>query len=287
MYYSTSHPTLAKQKNHIYHLAIACSSSSTNLNSIDKQVPSPLRHTDLTSCSDRSMSGPSCGVCGMDATACCPHHLHAGSFFPIHDQPPRGLHEFQFFGQDDQESVAWLFDDPPPGGGDDRSPVENHRHQRPLTFDPFGLRHHPGNGLAFEVSLGRGEVDAGLGLSGGARHMETAASATIMSSYCGSTFTDAASSRSKEPILIDSQLQRPVDPTVEREAKVMRYKEKRKRRRYEKQIRYASRKAYAEMRPRVKGRFAKVPECTVPQQPASATNYYDPSRLHLGSWSYS
>ena len=45
------------------------------------------------------------------------------------------------------------------------------------------------------------------------------------------------------------------DPAMDREAKVMRYKEKRKRRRYEKQIRYASRKAYAEMRPRVKGRF--------------------------------
>jgi hypothetical protein len=50
------------------------------------------------------------------------------------------------------------------------------------------------------------------------------------------------------------------DPAMDREAKVMRYKEKRKRRRYEKQIRYAARKAYAEMRPRVKGRFAKVPD---------------------------
>jgi hypothetical protein len=37
----------------------------------------------------------------------------------------------------------------------------------------------------------------------------------------------------------------------------MRYREKRKSRRFEKTIRYASRKAYAETRPRVKGRFAK------------------------------
>ncbi|CAN6235508.1 unnamed protein product [Urochloa humidicola] len=44
---------------------------------------------------------------------------------------------------------------------------------------------------------------------------------------------------------------------LEREARLMRYREKRKSRRFEKTIRYASRKAYAETRPRIKGRFAK------------------------------
>uniref|UniRef100_A0A7N0TAT7 CONSTANS-like protein n=1 Tax=Kalanchoe fedtschenkoi TaxID=63787 RepID=A0A7N0TAT7_KALFE len=44
---------------------------------------------------------------------------------------------------------------------------------------------------------------------------------------------------------------------AEREARVMRYREKRKSRKFEKTIRYASRKAYAETRPRIKGRFAK------------------------------
>ncbi|KAF8677828.1 hypothetical protein HU200_046418 [Digitaria exilis] len=43
----------------------------------------------------------------------------------------------------------------------------------------------------------------------------------------------------------------------EREARLMRYREKRKNRRFDKTIRYASRKAYAETRPRIKGRFAK------------------------------
>ncbi|CAK9209160.1 unnamed protein product [Sphagnum jensenii] len=47
------------------------------------------------------------------------------------------------------------------------------------------------------------------------------------------------------------------DETMAREARVMRYKEKRKNRKFEKTIRYASRKAYAESRPRIKGRFAK------------------------------
>lgn len=46
----------------------------------------------------------------------------------------------------------------------------------------------------------------------------------------------------------------------EREARVMRYREKRKTRKFEKTIRYASRKAYAEMRPRIKGRFARRAE---------------------------
>ncbi|XP_022966086.1 zinc finger protein CONSTANS-LIKE 5-like [Cucurbita maxima] len=44
---------------------------------------------------------------------------------------------------------------------------------------------------------------------------------------------------------------------IDREARVLRYREKRKNRKFEKTIRYASRKAYAETRPRVKGRFAK------------------------------
>ena len=39
-----------------------------------------------------------------------------------------------------------------------------------------------------------------------------------------------------------------------------RYREKRKRRTFEKTIRYESRKAYAEVRPRIKGRFATQKE---------------------------
>ncbi|KAJ3679523.1 hypothetical protein LUZ60_017534 [Juncus effusus] len=45
--------------------------------------------------------------------------------------------------------------------------------------------------------------------------------------------------------------------SANREAKLMRYREKRKSRQFKKTIRYASRKAYAETRPRVNGRFAK------------------------------
>jgi hypothetical protein len=99
------------------------------------------------------------------------------------------LHEFQFFGQGDDhhESVAWLFDNPPPAVGDDDG-NQQQPHQRPSTFDPFGKQYQPGNGLTFEVSLGRGEVDARLGLGGGggARNTETAASAATIVSSSGS-----------------------------------------------------------------------------------------------------
>lgn len=54
----------------------------------------------------------------------------------------------------------------------------------------------------------------------------------------------------------------------DREARVLRYKEKKKNRKFEKTIRYASRKAYAETRPRIKGRFAKRTEIDVEAEDA-------------------
>ncbi|KAL8130023.1 hypothetical protein V2J09_019178 [Rumex salicifolius] len=57
---------------------------------------------------------------------------------------------------------------------------------------------------------------------------------------------------------LEKQIPSPVAKVgIDREARVQRYREKRKNRRFEKTIRYASRKAYAETRPRIKGRFAK------------------------------
>uniref|UniRef100_A0A0D9XMF4 CCT domain-containing protein n=1 Tax=Leersia perrieri TaxID=77586 RepID=A0A0D9XMF4_9ORYZ len=146
-----------------------------------------------------------------------------------------GLQEFQFFGHDvDHDSVAWLFNDPAPPGGTDHQ--LNHGRSSPAAaaavaaqrqvFDAYAQSYQPGHGLTFDMS------------------------------FCGSTFTDAVSSVTKDAAA--ALVANGGDTAMDREAKVMRYKEKRKRRRYEKQIRYASRKAYAEMRPRVKGRFAKV-----------------------------
>nr|UOF76493.1 CONSTANS-like protein [Olimarabidopsis pumila] len=75
-----------------------------------------------------------------------------------------------------------------------------------------------------------------------------------------STTSDATVSHSRSPRAVTDQ---PPDPpaqmlsAMDREARVLRYREKKKMRKFEKTIRYASRKAYAEKRPRIKGRFAK------------------------------
>ncbi|KAG8381959.1 hypothetical protein BUALT_Bualt05G0026800 [Buddleja alternifolia] len=60
---------------------------------------------------------------------------------------------------------------------------------------------------------------------------------------------------------------------IDREARVLRYREKRKNRKFEKTIRYASRKAYAETRPRIKGRFAKRSERDVDSFIAADASY--------------
>nr|ASZ80054.1 COLH [Phyllostachys edulis] len=234
--------------------------------------------------------GARCGVADLNR-GFAPAIFQAEEPLAVVGGAAAGLHEFQFFGHDDHESVAWLFNDPSPAGGD------HHLHrpsaagngvapeQQRQAFDAYA-QYQPGHGLTFDVPLSLGEAGLGLGGGGGANHA-AASSATIIS-FRGSTYTDAASSVSKEAAAAatvangNGAAAGPSggDPATEREAKVMRYKEKRKRRRYEKQIRYASRKAYAEMRPRVKGRFAKVPDGG--GGAAEPPPGYDPGGLDLG-----
>ncbi|KAG2691320.1 hypothetical protein I3843_08G004700 [Carya illinoinensis] len=74
----------------------------------------------------------------------------------------------------------------------------------------------------------------------------------------GSTVTDVSDSYCKPMGTVTDSANRAVQiSAADREARVLRYREKRKNRKFEKTIRYASRKAYAETRPRIKGRFAK------------------------------
>ncbi|CAN8300061.1 unnamed protein product [Cochlearia groenlandica] len=67
---------------------------------------------------------------------------------------------------------------------------------------------------------------------------------------------ESTSDTTVSPHSVPAQMLSPID----REARVLRYREKKKTRKFEKTIRYASRKAYAETRPRIKGRFAKRKE---------------------------
>lgn len=78
----------------------------------------------------------------------------------------------------------------------------------------------------------------------------------------GSTQTDISEPyKAQTTAGFNSSTGRPVQlSSADREARVLRYREKRKNRKFEKTIRYASRKAYAETRPRIKGRFVKRAE---------------------------
>ncbi|KAJ0249812.1 Zinc finger protein CONSTANS-LIKE 2 [Hirschfeldia incana] len=97
------------------------------------------------------------------------------------------------------------------------------------------------------------------GCSTGARYNYNG-SITDISVVPEPTESDATVQHSKE--MIDQvSVPPPQQLTLaDREARVLRYREKKKKRKFEKTIRYASRKAYAEIRPRIKGRFAKRTE---------------------------
>ncbi|CAO2210527.1 unnamed protein product [Urochloa humidicola] len=71
-----------------------------------------------------------------------------------------------------------------------------------------------------------------------------------------------------------------VAAAAERVARVQRYREKRKNRKFQKTIRYASRKAYAEARPRIKGRFVKRAAAS-PDNDAAANAASDAGKFWL------
>ncbi|RDX98613.1 Zinc finger protein CONSTANS-LIKE 2, partial [Mucuna pruriens] len=77
-----------------------------------------------------------------------------------------------------------------------------------------------------------------------------------------STISDISMFHSKSPLIGTSDLFPPLPmpshlTPLDRETRVLRYMEKKKTRKFEKKIRYASRKAYTKTRSRIKGRFAK------------------------------
>ncbi|KAL5559590.1 hypothetical protein UlMin_035801 [Ulmus minor] len=77
----------------------------------------------------------------------------------------------------------------------------------------------------------------------------------------GNVIADVSNGYAKQiGSVVDSARQAVQISPADRVARVLRYREKRKNRKFEKTIRYASRKAYAETRPRIKGRFAKRTE---------------------------
>uniref|UniRef100_A0ACD5TTM5 Uncharacterized protein n=1 Tax=Avena sativa TaxID=4498 RepID=A0ACD5TTM5_AVESA len=203
----------------------------------------------------------SCGVCGVVGNCLCLHHHHNINVFPVQRHEPPLL-EYQFFGQG--SGTTWL---PPP--------ADHHGSSRLPKF--HGLEYPPHAHQAAASGMITFQVDAA-----GSRHLAPPARPPTTMQLYGDTLNDTA--RSQAILAIDGEMmmvEAHHQSMQEREAKVMRYKEKRKRRRYEKQVRYESRKAYAQLRPRIKGRFAKVhEEVTVQSSPPPSA--YDLSKLDLG-----
>ncbi|KAI4996526.1 hypothetical protein ZWY2020_051446 [Hordeum vulgare] len=210
----------------------------------------------------------SCGLCGASN---CAYHMMSPVLLHHHHHQEHPLHEYQFFAQGHHHhhhhSTAADYPPPPP-------PPDNCHHHRSWTT-PFHETAAPEN----STRLTR-EVDAGGQHMAHLLQPPAPPRATIVP-FCESAFTSTISNATIMTIDTEMMVGPAYNPTMqEREAKVMMYREKRKRRRYDKQIRYESRKAYAELRPRVNGRFAKVPEAVV--SPSPPTSPHDPSKLHLG-----
>lgn len=195
-----------------------------------------------------------CGVCGLRNCRRYHHHINRAPAF----NPP--VLEYQFFGHGHAGTNGGTW---PPAADQHGWPPTFHGLQYPTSHA------HPAGLITFEVAAGQ--------------HIELQPPArppTIMP-FCGCTLTDTTTNGAT--VAIDGEVVKAAQYATmhAREVKLMRYREKRKRRRYENQIRYESRKAYAQLRPRVKGRFAKVhEESTVPSSPPESA--YNPSKLDLG-----
>nr|CAB3445817.1 unnamed protein product [Digitaria exilis] len=122
------------------------------------------------------------------------------------------------------------------------------------------------SGSSSEVGLVPDVMCGGRGgsVTGGVIELDFAQSKAAYLPYAAATPTHSVSSldtgavsERSDGVRFAAATTTPAASPESREARLMRYREKRKNRRFEKTIRYASRKAYAESRPRVKGRFAK------------------------------
>lgn len=139
-------------------------------------------------------------------------------------------------------------------GGDSVVPVQ--------CVDGKSQLQHQQNQTGFQLGLDFESSKSGYSYNGSISHSVSVSSMDV-SVVPDSTMSDISISHPRPPkgtidLFSGPPIQMPTQLTpMDREARVLRYREKKKTRKFEKTIRYASRKAYAETRPRIKGRFAK------------------------------
>ncbi|KAI3799088.1 hypothetical protein L1987_34378 [Smallanthus sonchifolius] len=176
--------------------------------------------------------------------------------------------EFMEFGSDDQQQCYNKVPEKMYGGGDADSvvPVQKNRqfHQHDFQNHKFQV------GVEYETSSGGGypQLTHSLSMSSmevGVVPDATRPDASLLHPRPSKGTIDLFSN---PPVQVATQL-----TPMDREARVLRYREKKKTRKFEKTIRYASRKAYAETRPRIKGRFAKRTNADVDVDHLFSTNH--------------
>ncbi|CAN6221665.1 unnamed protein product [Urochloa humidicola] len=157
--------------------------------------------------------------------------------------------------------------------GPEQYRMQDHHHQQQLMQKEFGDKESGECVVPSQLVMANEPQQSGYGVIGS----EQAASMTYTDSISNSIsfssmevgivpdnmVTDMANSNILTPagaisLFSGPSLQMPLHfSSMNREARVLRYREKKKNRKFEKTIRYATRKTYAEARPRIKGRFAK------------------------------
>ncbi|CAN6460869.1 unnamed protein product [Victoria cruziana] len=161
-------------------------------------------------------------------------------------RPAPEFHEFQLFPHDDAPSLlfhsTWQ-------SGLDQAAVEP-AEQPPLPRSRGGSDNLPGSSFFRRLTLDGCCTTASSSASQPMEFPLQGQQASGCSSSTTTVTTEGSDARNTSEAI----------SATEREARVSRYREKRKRRHFAKTIRYASRKAYAETRPRVKGRFVKSAE---------------------------
>ncbi|GAB2291497.1 hypothetical protein Dimus_025753 [Dionaea muscipula] len=127
----------------------------------------------------------------------------------------------------------------------------------------FSLNHHPQDNY-FDVDFPKSKIYRSNYSTQRISHSVSSSDVGVVPDGNSSSIPEVSNCAFPKAIGADAGAQPAAPPQQlskeDREARVLRYREKRKNRKFEKTIRYASRKAYAETRPRIKGRFAKRAE---------------------------
>ncbi|GER49238.1 zinc finger protein CONSTANS [Striga asiatica] len=222
---------------------------------------------------------PAAFLCKADAASLC-----AACDAEIHSVNPlaRRHHRVPISppAEEDDEVASWLLLNPLKGGGDSAAfcgvAVDDY-----FDLGDFGSCHVAGDGK-FNDSGQQGYANGGAvqdkgGFGGGDRVVPIQLGLDFESSNVGYSYQATIPHTLDVGAVPESTMSGPPNRAIDlftgpimqipaqlspmdREARVLRYREKKKTRKFEKTIRYASRKAYAETRPRIKGRFAKRTE---------------------------